>query len=67
MSNLGEAQTRRDLIDPALKKAGWDVNNPDLIRRANVVKGCEWVRCAICRQRCWKEPLILQAIVNLKR
>ncbi len=27
-----EAKTRKELIDPALKKAGWDVNNPDLVR-----------------------------------
>lgn len=27
-----EAKTRRELIDPALKKAGWDVNNPDQVR-----------------------------------
>lgn len=27
-----EAQTRERLIDPALRKAGWDVNNPDQVR-----------------------------------
>ena len=26
-----EAQTRKDLIDPALRKAGWDVNDPDRV------------------------------------
>ncbi len=31
MSNPGEARTRRDLINPALRKAGWDINNPDQI------------------------------------
>ena len=30
MSSQSEARTRRELIDPALEKAGWDVNNPDL-------------------------------------
>lgn len=25
---MSEAKARRDLIDPALLKAGWDVNNP---------------------------------------
>ncbi len=28
MSQITEAATRRELIDPALKKAGWDVNDP---------------------------------------
>jgi len=28
MSNLSEAKTRKELIDPALKKAEWDINNP---------------------------------------
>jgi len=27
-----EAKTRKELIDPALKKAGWDVNNPEQVR-----------------------------------
>ena len=31
MSNPTEARTRVELIDPALKKAGWDVNDPDLV------------------------------------
>ena len=29
MTNPNEAKTRRQLINPTLKKAGWDVNNPD--------------------------------------
>ena len=28
MNNPSEAETRKELIDPALKKAGWDVTNP---------------------------------------
>lgn len=39
MPTLTEAQTRRDLIDPALKRAGWDVNNPDLVRIEITVDG----------------------------
>ncbi|MBA3947570.1 MAG: DEAD/DEAH box helicase family protein [Herpetosiphonaceae bacterium] len=31
MSQGPEAKTRTELIDPALKKAGWDVNNPRLV------------------------------------
>jgi type I restriction enzyme R subunit len=31
LPNQTEAQTRKQLIDPALKKAGWDVNNPDQV------------------------------------
>jgi len=31
LSSLSEARTRKGLIDPALKKAGWDVNNPDQV------------------------------------
>ncbi len=31
MPNPTEAKTRKELIDPALKKAGWDVDNPDLV------------------------------------
>jgi len=29
LSNLTEAQTRQNLIDDALKKAGWDLDNPN--------------------------------------
>ena len=31
MPNPTEAKTRKELIDPALRKAGWDVNNPDQV------------------------------------
>ena len=31
MFNPDEAKTRKELIDPALHKAGWDVNNRDLV------------------------------------
>ncbi len=31
MPNPTEAQTRKELIDPALKKVGWDVDNPDQV------------------------------------
>jgi len=31
LSNSTEARTRVELIDPALKKAGWDVNDLDLV------------------------------------
>jgi type I restriction enzyme R subunit len=31
LTNPTEAQTRRELIDPALKRAGWDLNNPDQV------------------------------------
>jgi type I restriction enzyme R subunit len=31
LSHPTETQTRKDLIDPALKKAGWDMNNPDQV------------------------------------
>ena len=31
MTGPTEATTRRKLIDPRLKKAGWDVNNPDQV------------------------------------
>jgi len=27
MGNLSKSKTRKELIDPALKKAGWDINN----------------------------------------
>src|SRR5690242_12543091 len=30
-SNPSEATTRKELIDPALRKAGWDVTNPNLV------------------------------------
>ena len=32
LSGPNEATTRKELIDPALKKAGWDVNNPEQVR-----------------------------------
>ena len=28
MGKINEATTRRELVDPALKRAGWDVNDP---------------------------------------
>ncbi|GAC1365983.1 MAG: DEAD/DEAH box helicase family protein [Ktedonobacteraceae bacterium] len=31
MFNPNEARTRKELIDPALSKAGWDVSNPNLV------------------------------------
>ncbi len=31
LSRPNEAKTRKELIDPALKKAGWDVNNPEQV------------------------------------
>ncbi len=31
MSSPTEARTRKELIDPALEKAGWDVDNPDQV------------------------------------
>ena len=31
MSRPNEARTRKELIDPALRKAGWDVANPDQV------------------------------------
>jgi predicted type IV restriction endonuclease len=32
VSHQNEARTRKELIDPALVKAGWDVNNQDQVR-----------------------------------
>ena len=34
-----ESQTRETLIDPALRKAGWDVDNPDQVRAEIPVDG----------------------------
>ena len=31
VSSRGEATTRRELIDPALKRAGWEVGNPEQV------------------------------------
>ena len=31
MSDPNEAVTRKQMIDPALARAGWDVNNPDQV------------------------------------
>ena len=31
MPNPSEARTRKELIDPALERAGWDINNPDQV------------------------------------
>ena len=31
LPNPTEAKTRKELIDPALQKAGWDVDNPDQV------------------------------------
>ncbi len=32
MPGPNEATTRRELIDPALQRAGWDLNDPDQVR-----------------------------------
>ena len=32
MTHITESQTRKSLIDPALRKAGWDVDDPDQVR-----------------------------------
>ena len=37
--NRNEATTRTELIDPALKRAGWDVNNPEQVRTEIPVDG----------------------------
>jgi len=34
-----KAQTRRQLIDPALQRAGWDLNNPNLTRTESPTDG----------------------------
>jgi type I restriction enzyme R subunit len=39
VSTPTEAHTRRDLIDPALEKAGWDVHDPALVRTEIPVDG----------------------------
>ena len=31
MTNKSEAETRQEIIDKRLKKAGWDVNNPSQV------------------------------------
>lgn len=41
MSNPNEATTRRDLIDPALGKAGWDVNDATLVGIETPVDGSD--------------------------
>lgn len=38
-SGPNEAKTRKDLIDPALNRAGWDVDNPELVRLEIPVDG----------------------------
>jgi predicted type IV restriction endonuclease len=32
LSTPSEARTRKELIDPALARAGWDVNDPARVR-----------------------------------
>ena len=32
MTHITESQTRKSLIDPALRKAGWDLDNADQVR-----------------------------------
>jgi type I site-specific restriction endonuclease len=41
LTNPSEARTRKDLIDPALKKAGWDVSDPDQVGIEIPVDGFE--------------------------
>ena len=51
MTGPTEAATRRELIDPALGKAGWDVNDPDQVGIEIPVDGFDaaaWQRLGIC-------------------
>ena len=50
MASLNEARTRKNLIDPALNKAGWDVGNPDQVGIEIPVDGfdpMEWKRIRV--------------------
>jgi type I site-specific restriction endonuclease len=38
MTDPTESQTRKALIDPALRKAGWEVDNPDQIHFLRAVQ-----------------------------
>ena len=56
MPSLSEARTRIDLIEPALKKAGWDVHDPDQVGIEIPVDGFD--------PQAWKA---LEAQLNLLR
>jgi hypothetical protein len=45
MPDPTEAKTRRELIDPALKKAGWDVANPNQVGLEIPVDGFDPQAC----------------------
>ncbi len=51
MSGPNEAKTRKALIDPALKKAGWDVGNPDQVGTEIPVDGFDPKAWEILKER----------------
>ncbi len=51
MFNPNEAKTRKELIDPALQKAGWDVNNPDQVGLEIPVDGSDPQAWAIIKTK----------------
>lgn len=51
MPQPNEAKTRKELIDPALKKAGWDINNPEQVGTEIPVDGTDAQAWAITKKR----------------
>ncbi len=51
---MNEAETRAELIDPALKEAGWGVVDGSRVRREVIAPG----RCKRSRQDIGKHPII---------
>jgi type I restriction enzyme, R subunit len=49
--NPNEAKTRKELIDPALQKAGWDVNNSDQVGLEIPIDGSDPKMWAILKAR----------------
>ncbi len=51
MFNPNEAKTRKDLIDPALQRAGWNVNDPDQVGLEIPVDGTDPKAWAIIKTK----------------
>jgi len=61
LTDKDEATTRRELIDPALEKAGWDLSDPTQVRReipADQYNAQAWQRLAAMTRRLHDLPAV---------
>jgi type I site-specific restriction endonuclease len=69
---VNEAETRAELIDPALKDAGWGVVAASRVRREVITLGGHWAAkrmpkgsgLALQHLPCWK-IVVMQDLINI--